>query len=138
VCFVWRMCRCNSKRVFFFGGVRTRRLTLRGWWQVHGKQTVQRSMRFKALPPLLLLNINRIDFCPERMEPVKLNNRCLPRTTHQPTKALLTTFQLPFRYLVRRNPPYVPADCLPYGRKGYSKSQSEKDPGLIKLVRLTY
>ena len=52
--------------------------------QVHGKQTVQRSMRFKRLPPLLLLNINRIDFCPERMEPVKLNHRCPETSTLHP------------------------------------------------------
>ncbi len=43
--------------------------------QVHGKQTVQRSHRFKSLSPVMLLNINRIDFDPERCEPVKLNNR---------------------------------------------------------------
>jgi len=43
--------------------------------EVHGKQTVQRSQRFRSLPPVLLLNINRMDFCPERMEAVKLNDR---------------------------------------------------------------
>ena len=44
------------------------------YMQVHGKQTVQRSHRFKSLSPVLLLNINRIEFDPERCEPVKLNN----------------------------------------------------------------
>ena len=35
--------------------------------EVHGKQTVSRSLRFKETPPLLLLNINRIDFCHETL-----------------------------------------------------------------------
>jgi ubiquitin carboxyl-terminal hydrolase 7 len=43
--------------------------------EVHGKQTVSRSLRFKETPPLLLLNINRIDFCHETFEPIKLNER---------------------------------------------------------------
>eukprot|EP00960_Hanusia_phi_P072098 767701-Hanusia_phi.AAC.10 len=43
--------------------------------EVHGKQTVHRSLRFKELPPILLLNINRIEFCPVALEPVKINDR---------------------------------------------------------------
>ena len=43
--------------------------------EVHGKQTVHRTLRFKELPPILLLNINRIEFCPIAFEPIKINDR---------------------------------------------------------------
>lgn len=43
--------------------------------EVHGKQDVHRSQRFKKLPPILLLNINRMGFDPERYEPIKLHDR---------------------------------------------------------------
>ena len=43
--------------------------------EVHGKQTVTRTLAFKEAPPILLLNINRIDFDYETFEPIKLNDR---------------------------------------------------------------
>ena len=46
-----------------------------------GKQTVERRLSFAHLPPILFLNLNRLDFCPLRGIPVKLHNRLAFGTT---------------------------------------------------------
>eukprot|EP00288_Rhodomonas_lens_P017047 CAMPEP_0177696218 /NCGR_PEP_ID=MMETSP0484_2-20121128/3864_1 /TAXON_ID=354590 /ORGANISM="Rhodomonas lens, Strain RHODO" /LENGTH=604 /DNA_ID=CAMNT_0019207177 /DNA_START=101 /DNA_END=1912 /DNA_ORIENTATION=- len=40
-----------------------------------GKQNIQRSLRFKRLPPILFFNLQRLQYCPMRGVPVKINSR---------------------------------------------------------------